>query len=289
MQKFLILLTYLSFKFRKKKKQKELISCSTKYPILLVHGLALRDNNLLFKYWGSIPKTLKEHGASVYFSGHNAYASHKQNAESIKRKINEVLKKTKAKKINIIAHSKGGIESRYMISKLEMQDFVASLTTIGSPHRGSIISTLIMEKLNNKKFLLKLINLLANIFGDKNADSYRAGIELTPQFMEKFNKIIKNNKKVYYQSYTTTVTHYYPNRFWRKMAKILKKYEGPNDGLVSVKSAKWGNYKGIIKGNCHKSLSHIDQVGLFVFSKVKKLEIDQFYINLVHSLKKKGM
>ncbi|MFO0865908.1 MAG: hypothetical protein U0744_14870 [Gemmataceae bacterium] len=38
---------------------------------------------------------------------------------------------------HIIAHSMGGLDSRYMITKLGMADQVISLTTLGTPHRGS--------------------------------------------------------------------------------------------------------------------------------------------------------
>src|SRR5262249_930507 len=52
------------------------------------------------------------------------------------RQLKEQIEKTGWKKFNIIAHSAGGLDSRYMISKLGMADRVASLTTVSSPHRG---------------------------------------------------------------------------------------------------------------------------------------------------------
>ena len=55
----------------------------------------------------------------------------------IKRSILEVLTKTGAEKVNLIAHSKGGMEARYMIKVLGMNTHVASLTTISTPHHGS--------------------------------------------------------------------------------------------------------------------------------------------------------
>ena len=39
--------------------------------------------------------------------------------------------------VHIIAHSMGGLDARYMISRLDMADRVLSLTTIATPHRGS--------------------------------------------------------------------------------------------------------------------------------------------------------
>ena len=40
-------------------------------------------------------------------------------------------------KVHVIAHSMGGLDARYMISRLGMEDRVLSLTTVGTPHRGS--------------------------------------------------------------------------------------------------------------------------------------------------------
>lgn len=47
--------------------------------------------------------------------------------------------------MNIIAHSKGGLDSRYLISGLHMAPYVASLTTICTPHRGSMLADLLMK------------------------------------------------------------------------------------------------------------------------------------------------
>ena len=48
----------------------------------------------------------------------------------------QVLAETGAEKVNIIAHSKGGLDSRYAISCLGMDKYVATLTTINTPHYG---------------------------------------------------------------------------------------------------------------------------------------------------------
>ena len=50
------------------------------------------------------------------------------------------------KKIHIIAHSMGGLDSRYMISKLGMADRVLSLTTISTPHHGSPIADITVAR-----------------------------------------------------------------------------------------------------------------------------------------------
>lgn len=121
--------------------------CRLKYPILLVHGIALPDDMKLVPYWGAIPDSLRSRGATVFMSNHNAWAEHKVAARILKDRVEQIIAQTGAQKVNIIAHSKGGIESRYMISCLDMADKVASLTTISTPHRGSKIADYLFKKL----------------------------------------------------------------------------------------------------------------------------------------------
>ena len=109
--------------------------CSTRYPLLLVHGVGFRDLRY-FNYWGRIPRELARYGADIYYGNQEAFATVVYNAGDIYRKIQEICRETGCEKVNIIAHSKGGLDSRYAISRLGAAPMVASLTTINTPHRG---------------------------------------------------------------------------------------------------------------------------------------------------------
>src|SRR5205814_1408651 len=39
--------------------------------------------------------------------------------------------------VHVIGHSMGGLDARFMVAKLGMETRVLSLTTVGTPHRGS--------------------------------------------------------------------------------------------------------------------------------------------------------
>ena len=56
---------------------------------------------------------------------------------------------------HIIAHSMGGLDSRFLITHLQPEEDnrVLSLTTIGSPHRGSPIADLIVEQVQKDRTL----------------------------------------------------------------------------------------------------------------------------------------
>ena len=118
--------------------------CRTRYPLLLVHGVGFRDFHY-FNYWGRIPRELKRNGAQVYYGHQEAWGTVEDNAEILRRKIFSICQETGAKKVNIIAHSKGGLDARYLISRLSMAPFVAALTTINTPHRGSALVEWLMK------------------------------------------------------------------------------------------------------------------------------------------------
>ena len=115
-----------------------------KYPIILVHGIANKQTRLLNAF-GQIGTMLEKDGNRVYVAETDAFGSIESNAEQLKRFILAVLKKENAEKVNVIAHSKGGLDTKYMITDLGMESAVASLTTLCTPHQGSIIASKIWD------------------------------------------------------------------------------------------------------------------------------------------------
>ena len=109
--------------------------CRTKYPLLLVHGVFFRDFDH-FNYWGRIPEELKRNGAVIFYGEHNSAAAVKDSAVELEKRIKEIVQQTGCGKVNIIAHSKGGLDSRAAVSMTSAGQYVASLTTISTPHRG---------------------------------------------------------------------------------------------------------------------------------------------------------
>jgi len=57
-----------------------------------------------------------------------------------------------------------------------------------------------------------------------------------------------------YYSYGATSDPHFWSMF-RQSHRIIQRLEGPNDGLVSVESSKWGTYKGTLQG-----VSHLDMI-----------------------------
>lgn len=272
--------------------------CKTKYPVLLVHGTGFRDRNFC-NYWGEIPDLLEKHGASIFYSNHDAWANIEDAASQITDTLKTILEKAECKKVNIIAHSKGGIDVRYAISKLGLEDKIASVTMISSPNHGSKT----LDKLYSIfgdwlfKFLAVFVNLWFKILGDKKPDFFKTTKQFCSSFMEGFNKEITDSPSILYQSFAGKMKNPFSDIFMWFMNFVMKFCDGENDGLVSVESAKWANFRGVIEAQKFFGISHAHEVDAYRTNpKIKEADglpknsktIRDFYINLVGELKEKG-
>jgi len=274
-------------------------SAAPKYPILLVHGAGFRDITFGIGYWGRIPQALEAQGAKVFYAGTDAWGSIEDSAANIKRKIESILAETNSKKVNIIAHSKGGLESRYMISSLGMADKVASLTTISTPHHGSVM----VEKLASvPDWLYKGFSEVMNVFfglhvfglkGDEDPDFYHGSQSLLPAYMTEFNAKNPNKKGVYYQSFAGAMNEPKSDIILSVTSYIGNKLEGENDGMVAVDSAKWANYRGTLRGANTRGVSHMDEVDfrrkdVAIVPVLGAKTVREFYAAVAADLAKRG-
>jgi len=262
-------------------------SCKTKYPILLVHGVGTRDDRRK-DCWGRIPSALTSAGAQVFYSNQDAWGTIQNNAEMIKRRILVILSKTGSDKVNIIALSKGGLDARYMIYKLGMEDKAASLTTISTPHRGSKTMDFWFKTIAPLlKFASLFMNSISRRRGDKNPDFYNACLQFTTKYSEQFNREILNSDKVYYQSYSSAMKKSYNDMILFFPHLVVKVFDGECDGIVSVNSAKWGEFRGLITGKRFRGVSHSDLRDLRRIGSLGKV-VTNAYIGIVSELKEKG-
>jgi triacylglycerol lipase len=155
-----------------------------------------------------------------------------------------------------------------MISMLNPKELnIQSLTTICTPHRylrldlrrfnirGSpfadyvlsyfvapepVSSTLIPEPPPFFRFLQSL--------GIQTA----AFQDLTTTNMKAFNNLVRDRDDIRYYSFGASFKPTWGSVF-RASHDIIEEVEGENDGLVSVKSAIWGEYKGTLQ-----NVNHLD-------------------------------
>ena len=261
---------------------------ASKYPIILAHGIVIKDLKY-FKAFGKIEKALQDKGYEVYTSCTDGFGTIENNAQQLKEQVQDILAKSGVDKVNIIAHSKGGLDSRYMIEKLDMENSVASLTTICSPHKGSKLATKLCAL---PKWLLKFVAFWINfgyrVFGgDKHPNSLEVVRQLKEIPPEEYEEAVNVKcQGVYSQSYSAIMKKSSDDFALGVPLRIVQKIEkdDQSDGLVSVESSKWAEYKG----NCiDEPVSHSQLVD-FMVGKEKREKIHAFYISICEDLTQRG-
>ena len=262
--------------------------CATRYPLVMLHGIGFRDLRY-FNYWGRIPRELVRNGAVVYYGHQQAWGTIEGNAEIIREKIGEILRENHCGRVNIIAHSKGGLDARYLISGLHMEDQVASLTTISTPHRGSELLNL-LNRLPDPvyRFVASLFDRAYARFGDQNPDCYHASKQLSPEFCREFNEQYPDSAKVYYQSYASCMKHTLGDGLL-SIPNLLMFLAGAgaNDGLVTEQSARWGNFRTTFQSGGRRGISHGDMIDL-KREDYKGFDVVETYVQIVADLKARG-
>ncbi|MBI5494097.1 MAG: triacylglycerol lipase [Deltaproteobacteria bacterium] len=249
------------------------------YPVVLAHGLnGFRDVGPV-DYYFRVPGALQDAGVEVYVTAVAPYDGSTARARALAAEIDRILAQSGAARVNIIAHSQGGIDSRYLISTLGYGDRVASLTTISTPHRGTHVADLIA---GGGVVAVAIADAWAWLFGELSRDTVndpnsRAALEtLSTAGMEAFNRANPDDPRVRYFSFAgrsnlqkadaecgagergnpdavdTIEPALLPT--WAYLADSLTD-PVPNDGLVTVPSARWGRFMGCLPAD------HADEIG----------------------------
>lgn len=147
----------------------------------------------------------------------------------------------------------GGLDARYMISHLQPRGVaVHSLVTVASPHHGSAFADYLFEQIGAER-LPSVYKFVEGIGMDTGAFQ-----QLTRRYMaEEFNPRVPDDPRVRYFSYGATTDPPPLLSPFRQSHRVIAQDEGPNDGLVSVASSKWGTYKGTLVGVSHLDLINV--------------------------------
>lgn len=264
--------------------------CRTKYPILLVHGVFFRDSRLL-NYWGRIPAELEANGAEVFYGEQQSAASIEASAAELAERIETLVRKTGCGKVNIIAHSKGGLDARYAISRLGSDKYVASLTTINTPHHGCLFAEYLLNNAPDS-FVRMVENIYNSAFrrlGDPDPDFLAAVRDLTNSRCEEFNKNTPDIPGVVYRSVGSHAKCSKSGRFPLNLSyPLVKKYDGDNDGLVALTSAPWGEDFTVLHPSGKRGITHADVIDLNR-ENIPGFDVREFYVQMVNGLKKRGL
>ncbi|CAR28974.1 hypothetical protein ZYGR_0U03320 [Zygosaccharomyces rouxii] len=277
------------------------------------------DNAFLeIEYWIGVKEKLEKKGCTVLVTKVPSFGSIEERALSLHaflEKETQILRRTATKneiynvgqddsasqkepgpiKLNLIAHSMGGLDCRFLISKIQNKNYkVLSLTTVSTPHRGSEMADYVVNLIQDLKKLApsepEQLILPPSIR------------ELTTKYMSFFNATTPNDPSVSYFSYGSCFRPRWYNAFYMTW-KIIHNLSGgqSNDGMVTVQSSKWGHFRG-----CLLDTDHLDIINwknklqkdfsksLFNASKAASqslrpdIDILNFYLYIADDLARRG-
>ncbi len=248
----------------------------TRHPVVFCHGmLALttlrmqlpEDLNCFFP----LNDFLRARGYDVYFPQVGATSGVKERAEQLRDQI----RRWADGPVNIVAHSMGGLDARWMITHLDMASRVASLTTVSTPHRGTFLAEWFQHTFRHRVPVLLAMEALG-----VNVDGFR---DCQRDACLEFNKVTPDMPDVRYFSFGGAVSAARVTPALRRGLNLLTPVEGPNDGMVSLHSACWGEYLGTLQAD------HYAQTPDSVFVRPgEDFDSLRFYSRLVEDLARRG-
>ena len=211
-------------------------------PVVLHHGLFGTGNvkvgPLTIRYFRGIEQAIADRGHPVIVT--RVHPTHLVETRARQLKA-DLLRRLRilghpSERAILIGHSMGGLDARYAVSKLGLDEFVSTVVTVSTPNRGSPFADWVVRHLGEG---LKIGPLLHAV-----GIEMRAVIDVTTWNCAEFNETVPNVPGVDYFSISAA-------RPWSKMPpfamhshRVISKAEGDNDGLVSIHSAKWGTHLG---------------------------------------------
>lgn len=280
------------------------------YPVVFHHGFAgFRDIGPI-NYYFNVARDLRARGERVYEAEVTPFDSPASRALQLSRYVDRVLEESNSQKVILIAHSQGGLDSRHMISSLGYGDRVAALVTISTPHRGTRVADTVLGFVPGatQSFINAIATLFAWTYNEarERMDINAALLGLSEREATAFNRANPNDPRVRYWSYAgrshlrTGVAVCGGARYENEPLRVdsttlplapfaallegLDPVNNVNDGLVTVESARWGEFQGCIPAD------HMDEVGQIAHTGPIASGFDHiaFYRKIVSDLRAAG-
>jgi triacylglycerol esterase/lipase EstA (alpha/beta hydrolase family) len=252
----------------------------TRLPIVLLHGAAGFDRIGPLDYYFGVKSRLTSDGYQVFATSVDPFQSIEVRAAQLKTQISSILAATGAPRVHLIAHSQGGLDARYLISKLDFGGRVATLTTISTPHRGSRVADVALGILPGPA--VDTLAFLLNLLGGGGQNAERQAYQLTEQYaVNVFEPNTPDDPRVSYYS-VAGVTHAATIHVLTEdvcdpllwAGYVVLAPTGSNDALVTVASARHGTFLGTVPAD------HFDEVGQLLGSTAIGFNHRNFYSRL---------
>jgi triacylglycerol lipase len=211
-------------------------------PVVLHHGLFgsgdVRFGPLALSYFRGIDRAIASRGHPLIVTSVHPSSTVANRARQLKESVVRQLSAAGriGQRVILIGHSMGGLDARYAVAKLGLDEHVAAVVTVTTPHRGSPFADWSLRNLMDRLGIGRLLGALRLDVG--------AIADLTTDRCVAFNQQVPDVPGIGYYSVSAA-------RPWNKVAPfalhshaIIRAAEGDNDGLVSVQSSTWGTHLG---------------------------------------------
>jgi triacylglycerol esterase/lipase EstA (alpha/beta hydrolase family) len=265
----------------------------TRYPIVLLHGMAGSDDYLdLFSYYFGVEEAMEAEGYDVHVPVVDPFETSEVRALQWITQLDEILLETGSRKLNLMGHSQGGIDGRAIISSAGYGTQIASLTTIAAPHYGTPLADLMHGLIDVTLVGEFLVDAIGDVYGvllgEGEQDVVSATESMTQAYIiETFNPQNPDDDQVAYFSWAGRTCGFLEficqsewdgeivSPFLVNTYHALQLLGYPdNDGLVTLESAQWGEFLGELPAD------HLDEVGLLLGSDGEQgLEHIQFFLS----------
>ena len=194
-----------------------------RHPVVLAHGMFGFDEIAIagrrHRYFRNVAEELVGPGLEFYRPRVAPTAPVPERAS----KLVSLLSELPGQRFNLIAHSMGGLDARFAITRLGLSARVASLVTIGAPHHGTPLASSAFGRITAR--MLRVLGLR----------------DLTPEALERFNREVPDVEGVAYCSVVAASDLSQTNPLLWPTHLYLSSRAGRNDGIVPARSQRWGN------------------------------------------------
>jgi triacylglycerol lipase len=252
-----------------------------KIPIVLHHGILgapdVGVGPVRVRYYRGIDRAIGDRGHPMIITRVHPTAGVARRARQLKEIILRQLDLMKRDKALVIAHSMGGLDARYMISRLGMDKHVTALLTIATPHRGSPFADWCLRNLGRRLGWLRIAGALG-----VDIDAMR---DLTTESCRQLNEEVVDSPLVRYFSISAARPWHRVPAFALHSYKLISDAEGENDGLVSVKSSMWGRHLGTWPADHWHTINH----RLVIELKDPTGDIIPYYLSALDQMEREGV
>lgn len=273
------------------------------YPLILVHGFFGWTSTFGYEYFYEIPEVLKQAGYSVYLAQMDPIQHSQVRSQQLAHFVDRVLRCTCAQKVNLIGHSQGGIDARFLIGPLGREHQIESITTISSPHLGfQLADEGASQSRLGLAFVEGLTGLLARVLSGSPQTEHDLQATLRSMSVAErteYNQMWPDPPSVPIYSYAG-----FTGRFTRGGSlcaqgqrtqvnrgdwvesvlwfsyRLLGGSDRLNDGIVPTASCIWGQFLGCIAAD------HFDQIGQI--AGLSDFDYIEFYLGHAQFLKDRG-